>query len=54
MPLVEERAPDGFEDIGDVLSKEELNIAANYRAITGLTTDLVNELPVRSSRRSIL
>ena len=43
MPLVEERAPDGFEDIGDVLSKEELNIAANYRAITGLTTDLVNE-----------
>ena len=43
MPLVEERAPNGFEDIRDVLSREELNIAANYRAMTGLTTDLVNE-----------
>ena len=42
MPLVEERAPDGFDDIGDVLSEEELDIAANYRALTGLTTDLVN------------
>ena len=42
MPLVEERAPDGFDDIRDVLSEEEMNIAAGYRVTTGLTTDLVN------------
>lgn len=42
LPLVEERAPCGFEDIKDVLSDEELSIATNYRASTGLTTDLVN------------
>ncbi len=42
MPLVEERAPDGFDDIHDVLSEEELQTAANYRAMTGLTTDSVN------------
>lgn len=42
MPLVEARAPDGFDDIRDVLSEEELRIASNYRALTGLTTELVN------------
>lgn len=34
--------PDGFDDIRDVLSEEELNIAASYHPLTGLTTDLVN------------
>ncbi len=44
MPLVEERAPDGFDDIRDVLSEEELDIARDYRALTGLTTDIVNNV----------
>ena len=44
MPLVEQSAPNGFDDIRDVLSEEELDIAQNYRALTGLTTDIVNNV----------
>ncbi|MDX3894211.1 flavin-dependent oxidoreductase [Pusillimonas sp.] len=43
MPLVEERAPNGFDDIRSVLSEEEMQIATNYRAITGLTKDMIND-----------
>ena len=44
MALVEDRAPEGFGDIRDVLGEDELNIARNYREMTGLSTDLVNSV----------
>ena len=44
MALVEERAPEGFDDIRQVLSEDELNIARSYREMTGLSTDLVNDV----------
>jgi len=43
MQLVEERAPNGFADVHDVASHEELvSIAAQYKAIVGLEIDAVN------------
>ncbi|MDE0059158.1 MAG: flavin-dependent oxidoreductase [Defluviicoccus sp.] len=44
MALVEERAPEGFDDIRHVLSDDELDIARSYRETTGLSTDLVNDV----------
>ena len=36
MQMVEERAPDGYNVVTDVLSVEELhNIAANYKRVAG-------------------
>lgn len=43
MQIVEERAPNGFADVHDVASHEELvSIAAQYKAIVGLEIDTVN------------
>lgn len=43
MQLVEERAPDGFATIDDVLSRGELeDVAANYKRIAGFQVDALN------------
>jgi 5-methylphenazine-1-carboxylate 1-monooxygenase len=43
MEIVEERAPDGFKDLNDVISKEELEgIAARYKKIAGFEKDTLN------------
>lgn len=43
MQLVEERAPDGFDVVTDVLSREELEgIAANYKRVAGFQVDALN------------
>jgi 2-polyprenyl-6-methoxyphenol hydroxylase-like FAD-dependent oxidoreductase len=43
MQIVEERAPNGFIDVHDVASHEELvSIAAGYKAIVGLEIETVN------------
>jgi len=46
MQLVEERAPDGFSRIEDVLSAAELaDTAANYKRIAGFDKDALNARP---------
>lgn len=46
MQLVEERAPDGFDLVTDVLSQQELEeIAANYKRIAGFQVDALNARP---------
>jgi 2-polyprenyl-6-methoxyphenol hydroxylase-like FAD-dependent oxidoreductase len=46
MQLVEERAPHGFDRIGDVISREELDsIAGSFAAAAGLDVDTVNSRP---------
>lgn len=46
MQMVEERAPDGFEKIGDVLSAEEREgTAAAYKRLTGFDKDALNARP---------
>ncbi|MCZ7643185.1 MAG: flavin-dependent oxidoreductase [Pseudorhodoplanes sp.] len=46
MQLVEERAPNGFNDIAEVLSREELeSIAANYKKVAGFQVDELNARP---------
>jgi len=46
MQLVEERAPDGFEDVTDVLSRQELEeIAANYKRVAGFQVEGLNAKP---------
>jgi 2-polyprenyl-6-methoxyphenol hydroxylase-like FAD-dependent oxidoreductase len=46
MQLVEERAPDGFDVVTDVLSREELEgIAANYKRVAGFQVDALNAKP---------
>jgi 2-polyprenyl-6-methoxyphenol hydroxylase-like FAD-dependent oxidoreductase len=46
MQLVEERAPNGFERIGDVLSVQELEDAAGtYKRIAGFDRDALNSRP---------
>jgi 2-polyprenyl-6-methoxyphenol hydroxylase-like FAD-dependent oxidoreductase len=43
MQIVEERAPNGFEHVHEVASREELvSIAAQYKAIVGLEIETVN------------
>ncbi|MEO6849343.1 MAG: flavin-dependent oxidoreductase [Mucilaginibacter sp.] len=43
MEIVEERAPDGFTNLNDVISKEELEgIAAQYKKIAGFEKDTLN------------
>jgi 5-methylphenazine-1-carboxylate 1-monooxygenase len=38
MQLVEERAPDGFDDIGEVITPEEIaDVAECYRATAGFS-----------------
>jgi 2-polyprenyl-6-methoxyphenol hydroxylase-like FAD-dependent oxidoreductase len=46
MQLVEERAPDGFKIVTDVLSRQELeDIAANYKRVAGFQVDAINAKP---------
>jgi 2-polyprenyl-6-methoxyphenol hydroxylase-like FAD-dependent oxidoreductase len=44
LQLAEERAPDGFENVYDVIPKEELEgIGAAYKAVAGFERDSVNQ-----------
>jgi len=46
MQLVEERAPDGFAGIGDVISQDELDrIASSFSTAAGLDVETVNNRP---------
>jgi 2-polyprenyl-6-methoxyphenol hydroxylase-like FAD-dependent oxidoreductase len=46
MQLVEERAPNGFGVVNDVLSQQELeDIAANYKRVAGFQVDALNAKP---------
>jgi 2-polyprenyl-6-methoxyphenol hydroxylase-like FAD-dependent oxidoreductase len=46
MQLVEERAPNGFKVVTDVLSQQELeDIAANYKRVAGFQVDALNAKP---------
>ncbi len=44
--LVEERAPDGFNDVHDVVAPDELDeIAARYKTTAGFDIDTLNTRP---------
>jgi 2-polyprenyl-6-methoxyphenol hydroxylase-like FAD-dependent oxidoreductase len=44
MQIVEDRAPNGFENLDDVISKQELeSIAARYKQIAGFDKDILNQ-----------
>jgi 5-methylphenazine-1-carboxylate 1-monooxygenase len=46
MQIVEERAPDGYEVVTDVLSQKELeDIAANYKRVAGFQVEGLNAKP---------
>ncbi|MCU1441753.1 MAG: flavin-dependent oxidoreductase [Rhodoglobus sp.] len=46
MQIVEERAPDGFDVVTDVLSQQELeDIAANYKRVAGFQVEGLNARP---------
>ena len=46
MQLVEERAPNGYNLVTDVLSQQELeDIAANYKRVAGFQVDALNAKP---------
>jgi 5-methylphenazine-1-carboxylate 1-monooxygenase len=46
MQLVEERAPDGYKRVTDVLSQQELeDIAANYKRVAGFQVEALNAKP---------
>jgi 5-methylphenazine-1-carboxylate 1-monooxygenase len=46
MQLVEERAPDGYKVVTDVLSLKELeDIAANYKRVAGFQVEALNAKP---------
>jgi 2-polyprenyl-6-methoxyphenol hydroxylase-like FAD-dependent oxidoreductase len=46
MQLVEERAPDGYNLVTDVLSRQELeDIAANYKRVAGFQVEALNAKP---------
>jgi hypothetical protein len=46
MQLVEERAPDGYGVVTDVLSLSELeDIAANYKRVAGFQVEALNARP---------
>jgi 2-polyprenyl-6-methoxyphenol hydroxylase-like FAD-dependent oxidoreductase len=46
MQLVEERAPDGYKFVTDVLSQKELeDIAANYKRVAGFQVEALNAKP---------
>jgi 5-methylphenazine-1-carboxylate 1-monooxygenase len=46
MQLVEERAPNGYDVVTDVLSQQELeDIAANYKRVAGFQVDALNAKP---------
>ena len=44
--MVEERAPDGYKTVTDVLSRQELeNIPANYKRVAGFQVEGLNAKP---------
>jgi len=46
MQIVEERAPEGFDVVTDVLSQQELeDIAANYKRVAGFQVEGLNAKP---------
>jgi hypothetical protein len=46
MQIVEERAPDGFNIVTDVLSRQELEDVANtYKRVAGFQVDALNAKP---------
>ena len=46
MQMVEERAPDGYNVVTDVLSLQELeDIAANYKRVAGFQVEGLNAKP---------
>jgi hypothetical protein len=46
MQLVEERAPEGYSVVTDVLSQQELeDIAANYKRVGGFQVEALNAKP---------
>jgi hypothetical protein len=46
MQLVEERAPDGFKIVTDVLSQQELeDIANTYKKVAGFQVEALNAKP---------
>jgi hypothetical protein len=46
MQLVEERAPDGYKVVTDVLSQQELeDVAANYKRVAGFQVEALNAKP---------
>jgi 5-methylphenazine-1-carboxylate 1-monooxygenase len=46
MQLVEERAPDGFDEVTEVLSRQELEaVAANYKRVAGFQVEGLNAKP---------
>jgi 2-polyprenyl-6-methoxyphenol hydroxylase-like FAD-dependent oxidoreductase len=53
MQIVEERAPDGYEVVTDVLSQQELeDIAANYKRVAGFQVEGLNAKPPIVTRPS--
>ena len=51
MEVVEERAPDGFENLDDVISREELEeIARAYKRTAGFAPEILNARPSLSVR----
>ena len=52
MEIVEQRAPDGFTNLDDVVSREELDgISADYRRTAGFDPDVLNNRPTLSVQR---
>jgi 2-polyprenyl-6-methoxyphenol hydroxylase-like FAD-dependent oxidoreductase len=46
MQLVEERAPDGFDKVTDVLSQQELeDFSTNYQRVAGFQVEALNARP---------
>jgi 5-methylphenazine-1-carboxylate 1-monooxygenase len=44
--MVEERAPDGYNVVTDMLSQQELeDIAANYKRVAGFQVESLNAKP---------
>jgi 2-polyprenyl-6-methoxyphenol hydroxylase-like FAD-dependent oxidoreductase len=44
MQIVEERAPDGFDNLHDVISQEELDaVSARYKKIAGFELEALNQ-----------
>ena len=44
--MVEERAPNGFKVVTEVLTKQELeDVAANYKRVAGFQVDKLNAKP---------
>ncbi len=52
MQLVEERAPEGYEDLESVISADELDATAKqYKLIAGFDKDVLNEAPSKTPPR---